>query len=103
MEKYLNKIHLLFKDAMPYMVLLVIVLLLVNIVKLKETQDDIANVQNDIDYVRSDISDLLEKSKSSGSNNSDVIFMIREHHQKISKQIDEAERHIEANTVIWSK
>ena len=106
MEKYLNKIHLLFKDAMPYMVLLVIVLLLVNIVKLKETQDDIANVQNDIDYVRSDISDfsdLLEKSKSSGSNNSDVIFMIREHHQKISRQIDEAERHIEANTVIWSK
>ena len=58
MEKYLNKIHLLFKDAMPYMVLLVIVLLLVNIVKLKETQDDIANVQNDIDYVRSNISDL---------------------------------------------
>lgn len=103
MENSLNKIHLFFKDAMPYMVLLIIVLLLVNIAKLREAQDDIARVQHDIDYVRSDLSDLLEKSKSSGSDNADVIYMIREHHEKISRQIDEAERQIKANTVIWSK
>ena len=47
MENSLNKIHLFFKDAMPYMVLLIIVLLLVNIAKLREAQDDIARVQND--------------------------------------------------------
>ena len=103
MKKAFEDIHKFFLNAMPYMVLLVVVLLLINIAKINGMQNDIAAIQQDIDYMHSDVSDLLEKTKNAHFDNSDVISVIRRHHQKISSQIDEAEREIKANTVIWSK
>ena len=103
MKKSFEDIHKFSLNAMPYMVLLVVVLLLINIAKINDMQNDIAAIQQDIDYMHSDVSDLLEKTKNAHFDNSDVISVIRRHHQKISSQIDEAEREIKANTVIWSK
>lgn len=103
MKQNFAKMHDFFKDAMPYMTFLVIILFLANFAKLREMQDDIANIQQDVENMKSDVSDLENKSRNQNFDNSDVISMIREHHRKISNQIDEAERQIKANTVIWSR
>lgn len=94
------KIHLFFRDIMPYMVLLVLVLFLVNFAKLRNIEEDINSVRLDIEETRRDIADI---NKDNQVDNSDVLQAIKAHHKVISQQIDEAERQIKANTVIWSK
>lgn len=94
------KIHLFFRDIMPYMVLLVLVLFLVNFAKLRNIEEDINSVRLDIEETRRDIADI---NKDNQVDNSVVLQAIKAHHKVISQQIDEAERQIKANTVIWSK
>ena len=100
MKRNYIKIHLFFRDIMPYMVLLVLVLFLVNFAKLRNIEEDINSVRLDIEETRRDIADI---NKDNQVDNSDVLQAIKAHHKVISQQIDEAERQIKANTVIWSK
>ena len=100
MKRNYIKIHLFFRDIMPYMVLLVLVLFLVNFAKLRNIEEDIYSVRLDIEETRRDIADI---NKDNQVDNSDVLQAIKAHHKVISQQIDEAERQIKANTVIWSK
>lgn len=95
--------HLLFRDAMPYMVLLVLVLFLVNFAKLRGVEEDINSIRLDIEDTRREIAEFYDNSKNNQVDNSEVIRTIKAHHKVISQQIDEAERQIKANTVIWSK
>lgn len=88
---------------MPYMVLLVLVFTLVNFAKLRGLEEDVNNIRLDIEDTRRDIADIYDKSKNNQADNSVVIETIKAHHKVISRQIDEAERQIKANTVIWSK
>lgn len=97
------KIQLFVKNIMPYMVFLIFVLLLVNFVKLQEIQDDIYTIQQEVENTRSDVSDLYDKCGNDQANNDDVIQAIKAHHKVISDQIDEAERQIKANAIIWGR
>lgn len=103
MKKNSVKLHLFFRDIMPYMILLVFVLSLVNFAKLRSVEKDINSIRLDIEETSRDIADISVKSKENQVDNSVVIQTIKAHHKVISQQIDEAERQIKANTVIWSK
>lgn len=103
MKKIVAMIHLFFKASMPYMVFLVLVMLLINNAKLRGIDNDIYNIQQNLNDIQRDVADLYNKSTVSQVDNSEVIKTIKAHHKVISQQIDDAERQIKANTVIWSK
>ena len=100
MKRTFTKLHLFFRDIMPYMVLLVLVLFLVNMAKIGRVEKDINSIRLEIEETRSDVANMHSNSQA---DNSDVIQAIRAHHKVISQQIDEAERQIKANAIIWSK
>ena len=101
-RKYI-KIHLIIRNIMPYMVMLMLVMSLINTAKLRDVEEDINSIRFDIEDTRRDIAEIYDKSKNNQVDNSEVIQTIKAHHKVISQQIDEAERQIKANTVIWSK
>ena len=103
MKQKIIELHQFFKNSMPYMLVLVLVFFLVNFVKLREIQNDIYAIQQDVENTQSDVADLYEKNRNNHVDNSDVIQAIRAHHKVISNQIDEAERQIKANAIIGGR
>ncbi len=96
MKRILFKIHTTLKEIMPYMAIVAIFLGILNLIYIRETQNDISYVESRIDDVKDDINNI-----STDYDNSDVITTIKRAHNNIVNEIEESERHIVSQMIIW--
>ena len=96
MKKLLTKINKAFKAVLPYTALLAVLLGVVNLIYLKDIQDDVEYTYSRIDDVETAINNI-----STDYDNSDVINMIKRSHNSIVNEINEAERKLSSDIIIF--
>ena len=96
MKKLLTRIDIVFKAVLPYTAFLAVVLGVVNLIYLKDVQDDVEYTYNRVDDLESAINNI-----SMDYDNSDVINMIKRSHNSIVNEINEAERKLSSDIIIF--
>lgn len=96
MKKLLTRIDHVFKAVLPYTAFLAVVLGVVNLIYLKDVQDDVEYTYNRVDDLESAINNI-----SMDYDNSDVIDMIKRSHNSIVNEINEAERKLSSDIIIF--
>lgn len=96
MKKLLTRIDNVFKAVLPYTAFLAVVLGVVNLIYLKDVQDDVEYTYNRVDDLESAINNI-----SMDYDNSDVIDMIKRSHNSIVDEINEAERKLSSDIIIF--
>ncbi|MBO4891965.1 MAG: hypothetical protein J5502_05105 [Prevotella sp.] len=96
MKKLLTRIDNVFKAVLPYTAFLAVVLGVVNLIYLKDVQDDVEYTYNRVDDLESAINNI-----SMDYDNSDVINMIKRSHNSIVNEINEAERKLSSDIIIF--
>ena len=86
MKKLLTKIDKALKAVLPYTALLAVLLGVVNLIYLKDIQNDVEYTYSRVDDVETAINNI-----STDYDNSDVINMIKRSHNSIVNEINEAE------------
>ncbi len=97
MKKIFSKINQVIKASLPYTALLALIIGIVNIVLICKAQSDIEYTYGKIDDVESAIQNI-----DNDYDNSDVLNMIREHHNKVIGEIDSEASSIKSTVRIWS-
>lgn len=96
MKKQLTRIDNVFKAVLPYTAFLAVVLGVVNLIYLKDVHDDVEYTYNRVDDLESAINNI-----SMDYDNSDVINMIKRSHNSIVNEINEAERKLSSDIIIF--
>lgn len=97
MNNFFFKINSFVKAIMPYTSIIAIVIGVINIVCIKQAQDDISYVQSQVDDVEHAVNNI-----STDYDNSDVINTIKRAHNNIIGKIDDSEDNIKRSIIIWS-
>lgn len=96
MKKFFVKMDSFIKAIMPYTSVIAIVIGVMNLVYIKQAQDDISYVQGQVDDVKDDV-----KNISTDYDNSDVISTIQRAHSSIIGQIEDSEDNLKRQIIIW--
>jgi Na+/H+ antiporter NhaB len=96
MKKLLTKIDKALKAVLPYTALLAVLLGVVNLIYLKDIQNDVEYTYSRVDDVETAINNI-----STDYDNSDVINMIKRSHNSIVNEINEAERKLSSDIIIF--
>ena len=97
MKKIFNKINQVIKLSFPYTALLALIVGIVNIVLISKAQSDIEYTYNRVDDVESAIQNI-----NNDYDNSDVLDMIKEHHNRVINEIDSEASSIKSTVRLWS-
>lgn len=96
MKKFFVKMDSFIKAIMPYTSVIAIIIGVMNLVYIKQAQDDISYVQGQVDDVKDDV-----KNISTDYDNSDVISTIQRAHNSIIGQIEDSEDNLKRQIIIW--
>ncbi len=96
MKKFFVKMDSFIKAIMPYTSVIAIIIGVMNLVYIKQAQDDISYVQGQVDDVKDDV-----KNISTDYDNSDVISTIQRAHSSIIGQIEDSEDNLKRQIIIW--
>lgn len=97
MKNFFLKVNIIIKASLPYTALLAVVLGAVNIVFICKVKSDIEYTYDKVCEVESTVHNI-----NNDYDNSDVIDMIRNHHNKVMQEIEDAAFDIERAIRIWS-
>lgn len=97
MKNILSKINSFIKVIMPYTSIIAIIIGVMNIVFIKQAQDDIRQTQEEISNVRSQVNHIENavNNISMDYDNSDVLNLINQSHKKIMERIDDVQSDLE--------
>ncbi len=96
MKKFFVKMDSFIKAIMPYTSVIAIIIGVMNLVYIKQAQDDISYVQGQVDDVKDDVNNI-----STDYDNSDVISTIQRAHSSIIGQIEDSEDNLKRQIIIW--
>jgi len=96
MKKFFSKVNQFIKLSLPYTALIAVVLGVVNLVLINKAQSDIEYTYSRVDDVESAIENI-----NTEYDNSDVIDNIRQAHNSIVRNIDDAEDNLRRNIIIF--
>jgi hypothetical protein len=98
MKKFFSKINQAIKVSLPYTALIAVILGIINLVLINKAQSDIEYTYSRVDDVESAIQNI-----NTDYDNSDVISNIRKAHNSIINHIDDAQRRLSSDIIIFGR
>lgn len=108
MKKFLRKImtktRLGYKAIIPHMSLIAVLLCVVNLIFLINIKKEVHHINDTVNSIDGDVYDIKDKVNniSEDYDNSDVLNLIKDHHNKLIDKIESEASSIESTIRIWS-